>query len=712
MKDKKVSFTEAKAALVSLSLPLRSFRTSQRGLSLSLSFSLEKKETPKQKKRFHLSAIQSRENTQTGQQKKEPPKRFTLITTRFRHRQHTTRSLVIIFGFGGRNTKTTTTTTTTTRKGGAATRGVSSDDDDDDQEEREEELLFLQSSRRRSRVKRRRGSSLLLLEEEDKEEDKEEEEEEDGVSASSSGEEEEEEEERVLETERMMKKNFPVGTRYLINRNGGKNFSIEKYRWSVLGLTFLSYTMYHATRKPPSIVKSVLNPDSTQRELGRDGWEPFSGPDGNSLLGSIDVSFLAAYSIGMFFSGHIGDSMDLRKFLTIGMIGSGFFVCLFGMAYFWDIHSMYYFVPVQIMAGVFQSTGWPSVVSVVGNWFGKSKRGLIMGIWNAHTSVGNILGSLIAARCLRDSNWGMSFIIPGILMAVSGLVINLFLVVDPEDAGHASPHDTSSHQEGGDISEDRIALTSAAGGGESMSSMASSDDERASTPGLGGSSRSGFAERHQSEAVGFRAALRIPGVVTFSLCLFFTKLVAYTFLYWLPFYIERTEIGGEYLSAAKAGELSTLFDIGGVVGGILAGYLSDKYNARSMVSAGFVYASIPVLYLYREYGSLSMNVNIGFMMLAGVLVNGPYALITTAVSADLGTHESLKGNAKALATVTAIIDGTGSIGAAIGPMLTGYISSRTNDWNNVFYMLYTADLVAGLLLTRLVLKEIRTMVAL
>ena len=519
----------------------------------------------------------------------------------------------------------------------------------------------------------------------------------------------EEEEERRT----MMKKNFPIGTRYLINRNGGKNFSVEKYRWSVLALTFLSYTMYHATRKPPSIVKSVLNPDSTQRELGRDGWEPFSGPDGNSLLGSIDVSFLAAYSIGMFFSGHIGDSMDLRKFLTIGMVGSGLFVCMFGMAYFLDIHSMYYFVAVQIMAGVFQSTGWPSVVSVVGNWFGKSKRGLIMGVWNAHTSVGNILGSLIAARCLRDSNWGMSFIIPGVLMALSGLVINLFLVVDPEDAGHASPHDTSLHHEGGDISEDRIELMSAAGGGESMSSMVSSDDERASTPGLGGgSSRSGFMERHQSEAVGFRAALRIPGVVTFSLCLFFTKLVAYTFLYWLPFYIERTEIGGEYLSAAKAGELSTLFDIGGVIGGILAGYLSDKYNARSMVSAGFVYASIPVLYLYREYGSLSMNVNIGFMMLAGVLVNGPYALITTAVSADLGTHESLKGNAKALATVTAIIDGTGSIGAAIGPMLTGYISSRTNDWNNVFYMLYTADLVAGMLLTRLVLKEIRAMVAL
>lgn len=30
-------------------------------------------------------------------------------------------------------------------------------------------------------------------------------------------------------------------------------------------------------------------------------------------------------------------------------------------------------------------------------------------------------------------------------------------------------------------------------------------------------------------------------------------------------------------------------------------------------------------------------------MLAGLLVNGPYALITTAVSAELGVHPSLQG---------------------------------------------------------------------
>ncbi|VEL17221.1 unnamed protein product [Protopolystoma xenopodis] len=52
----------------------------------------------------------------------------------------------------------------------------------------------------------------------------------------------------------------------------------------------------------------------------------------------------------------------------------------------------------------------------------------------------------------------------------------------------------------------------------------------------------------------------------------------------------------------------------------------------------------------------------GWLILLGVFVNGPYALITTAVSADLGTHPTLRSSAKAVATVTAIIDGTGSMG--------------------------------------------------
>jgi len=165
-----------------------------------------------------------------------------------------------------------------------------------------------------------------------------------------------------------------------------------------------------------------------------------------------------------------------------------------------------------------------------------------------------------------------------------------------------------------------------------------------------------------------------------------------------------TAIDGKILDERTAGQLSTLFDVGGVVGGILAGHISDKLNARAITAAGFMYCAIPALFLYRTYGSVSLSLNIVLMVIAGILINGPYALITTAVSADLGTHSSLKGNGRALATVTAIIDGTGSLGAAIGPLLTGFLSGQ--GWGAVFIMLMMAALFAGLLLTKLVVAEI------
>lgn len=50
-----------------------------------------------------------------------------------------------------------------------------------------------------------------------------------------------------------------------------------------------------------------------------------------------------------------------------------------------------------------------------------------MGIWNSHTSVGNILGSLIAGIWV-SSKWGLSFIVPGIIIAAVGVACFFFLV--------------------------------------------------------------------------------------------------------------------------------------------------------------------------------------------------------------------------------------------------------------------------------------------
>lgn len=315
----------------------------------------------------------------------------------------------------------------------------------------------------------------------------------------------------------------------LIEHIIGIKISFKTHQAIVLILTFLAYASYHATRKTTSIVKSTLDPEASDvslkfipwrktylhepaesRKLSwklGDGWAPFNGSDGTSLLGELDVAFLSVYAFGMYFSGHLGDRLDLRVLLTVGMIGTGLFTSLFGVGYWGNIHNYFYFLIVQMVAGLFQSTGWPSVVAMVGNWFGKSKRGLIMGIWNAHTSVGNITGSLIASALL-SYGWGWSFVVPGLMIAFLGLMIFFFLPVTPESVGC-------------DREEDVLHFPRKIG-------------EEVTEPLL----RSETAVKEK--AVGFIQAWKIPGVATFAFCLFFSKLVAYTFLYWLPFYISHT----------------------------------------------------------------------------------------------------------------------------------------------------------------------------
>ncbi|ETE71998.1 Glycerol-3-phosphate transporter [Ophiophagus hannah] len=393
------------------------------------------------------------------------------------------------------------------------------------------------------------------------------------------------------------------------------------YRAFIFVLTFMLYVSFHLSRKPISIVKGELHKHCTTLQIfewdtheengihipsvktynnSRCGWEPFDKSNYKQLLGALDYSFLCAYAVGMYLSGIIGERLPIRYYLSGGMLASGFFTALFGIGYFCNIHSLWYYIIAQVANGLVQTTGWPSVVTCIGNWFGKGRRGLIMGLWNSHTSVGNILGSLIAGYWVSTC-WGLSFV----------------------------------------------------------------------------------------------------GVVEFSLCLLFAKLVSYTFLFWLPLYITNVE----HLDAKKAGDLSTLFDVGGIFGGILAGVISDRLKKRATTCGMMLLIAGPTLYMFSAISKMGFEATIIMLLICGALVNGPYALITTAVSADLGTHKSLHGNAKALSTVTAIIDGTGSIGAALGPLLAGLLSS--SGWNNVFYMLMIADTCALLFLLRLIRKELQ-----
>ena len=132
-----------------------------------------------------------------------------------------------------------------------------------------------------------------------------------------------------------------------------------------------------------------------------------------------------------------------------------------------------------------------------------------MGIWNSHTSVGNMLGSLIASGAL-EFGWGWSFLLPGLVIIFFGFLVLAFLAVNPKDLGY------------------EVAVMEI-----EMNGSAELEDASLLASGLD-------SDLDSDAAIGFLEAWKLPGVAPYAFSLFFSKLVAYTFLYWLPFYIRNT----------------------------------------------------------------------------------------------------------------------------------------------------------------------------
>ncbi|KAG7255809.1 hypothetical protein CRUP_012843 [Coryphaenoides rupestris] len=83
-------------------------------------------------------------------------------------------------------------------------------------------------------------------------------------------------------------------------------------------------------------------------------------------------------------------------------------------------------------------------------------------------------------------------------------------------------------------------------------------------------------------------------------------------------------------------------------------------------------------------------------------------MISSAISADLGRQEALRGSQEALATVTGIVDGTGSIGAAGGQYLVSLLESKLG-WMCVFYFFIVMTGCSILFIAPLIYRELRSM---
>ncbi|XP_030681862.1 sugar phosphate exchanger 3 isoform X2 [Nomascus leucogenys] len=210
-------------------------------------------------------------------------------------------------------------------------------------------------------------------------------------------------------------------------------------------LTFFSYSLLHASRKTFSNVKVSISEQwtpsafNTSIELPVEIWSSNhlfpSAEKATLFLGTLDTIFLFSYAVGLFISGIIGDRLNLRWVLSFGMCSSALVVFVFGALTEWlHFYNKWLYCCLWIVNGLLQSTGWPCVVAVMGNWFGKAGRGVVFGLWSACASVGNILGACLAYSVLQYG-YEYAFLVTASVQFAGGIVIFFGLLVSPEEIG-------------------------------------------------------------------------------------------------------------------------------------------------------------------------------------------------------------------------------------------------------------------------------------
>ena len=428
--------------------------------------------------------------------------------------------------------------------------------------------------------------------------------------------------------------------------------------------TFALYAAVHAVRKTIGNVKTPLE------GIGYSG----------EFFGYMNSAFMLSYSIGMVFTGILGDKFRPTTVLMGACIGVAVVTVAFGLlvtnftsAGYWPLY-----VFMWVLSGLFQSCIWPVEVKLVSGWFGKSHSGALFGIWSANSSVGNILGIGLSALCIAI--WGegpvgliWSFIMPTIVMMIV-VVLVFFMPLNQQEAGFVTESDIKV------------------------------DIETNTTTSIA-------ATRANKPKVSIWVAWCLPGVIRYGLCYACIKSVNYTIFYCLTSLLR--DLGYQ---ASVAYNITILNDVGWIFGGLACGWGSDWMGYRApFVGLFILLAVLPTALIYPFVDSTTVTAVL--VTLNGFFAGGSGNVVASACCTDIGNSDALK-KRKAKSTddssaddvsddligqVSGIVDGIGAFGAAITQIVVSYLSKKYVA--AVFYSLAGMLVVAFILICDLVYRE-------
>ena len=359
-------------------------------------------------------------------------------------------------------------------------------------------------------------------------------------------------------------------------------------------------------------------------------------------IGTAFTFFSLIYGVGKFFSGIIADLKNAKVLLILGLVGSALINFLLPSSV-----SIWNLTLLLGINGCFQSMGWPACVKILNYWFEKKKMGTVWGLCNSSHALGSAAIALSAAYLMEHYSWRGLFYIPGIL----SILVAILIAVSLPYPGNFQIHSFEKLKFKLYVSEV-------------------------------------FSEVFKNKCVWY--------MCLGTLCLYVVRI---SFLNWLPTFLVETK--GSALSTA--GMQFSGFELLGILGGMCAGVLADKWGGkyRSLIAMVFLFGLLFCIFfivyipLHKEF---LFNIALSF---SGFFVYGPQIL------GGLIANDCVpKGKTSA---TTGLVGAFGYLGATFsGAGIGNFVDSY--GWNFVFYILFSSTALSFVFfyLASLIIKKNNT----
>jgi OPA family glycerol-3-phosphate transporter-like MFS transporter 3 len=112
-----------------------------------------------------------------------------------------------------------------------------------------------------------------------------------------------------------------------------------------------------------------------------------------------------------------------------------------------------------------------------------------------------------------------------------------------------------------------------------------------------------------------------------------------------------------------------MVDVGSFVGGMVIGYLGDYFSYRALfLSPGFFLSALFMVFV--AYANIHESwIYYVMMFFIGIMAGGPYNIIGTAITIDIGESIGKKNTAK----ISALIEGSAALFAAVSQIAISFI---------------------------------------